>query len=417
MNWSIPRPNTSDDDLAGFDDLLADGVPGPVSAVYDMAGSKIEDASRIQASWSPGKQLTTRYRVHAAGGELDGRRDVVATVGEIPDGAAVVESSGTRVGLWVVPNDPLLTGLPSALHVPTVTRLLSDLGFDRKVRHTRLRAYRPGRRAVVEVDAGDQSIFLKVVPPSDVDSLHRRHRFLSDLLPVPDSLGLDRELGVVVMPALSGVDLRTALRRGDDPPRAAAVAAMLDGLADPPDRWKSRSPVEVVPKVVDLLSRLLPDESGRLQELAGEIGTDVGEPSVAVHGDFHEAQILVDARGPIGLLDVDTFGWGRPGDDAATMLGHLHLLAPGCRKPASAIDLARALNRHWDGLLDPVDLRRKTGAVVLGLATGPFRVQSPDWPGQTLERITRAEDWAKSARRVHERSLIPTSEGSYVAVR
>jgi hypothetical protein len=33
-------------------------------------------------------------------------------------------------------------------------------------------------------------------------------------------------------------------------------------------------------------------------------------------------------------------------------------------------------------------------AVLLGLATGPFRVQQPDWPARTAARLTLAERWA-----------------------
>jgi hypothetical protein len=34
-------------------------------------------------------------------------------------------------------------------------------------------------------------------------------------------------------------------------------------------------------------------------------------------------------------------------------------------------------------------------AVLLGLATDPFRVQQPDWPARTEERIALAEAWAR----------------------
>jgi hypothetical protein len=34
---------------------------------------------------------------------------------------------------------------------------------------------------------------------------------------------------------------------------------------------------------------------------------------------------------------------------------------------------------------------------VLGLATGPFRVQSADWPQETADRISIAEQWVQSA--------------------
>lgn len=415
MKPAHARP--SDDVLKGFDELLAPGLPGPVAAVYETAGSAVESISTMQATWRPGRQVTTRYRITAKGGDLDGRRDVVATIGQIPDGAAVIEGSDTRVGVWVVPNDPHLPGLRSALDVPTVAGLASDLGVRSKVTRTRLRAYRPGRRAVVEVIAGRALLFLKVVPPSEAPDLHERHRLLSDLPLVPDSSGIASDLGIVVMPALPGFDLRATLRSGGPVPSPEEIANVIRGLPDPRNEWERGSPIETLPGIMELLTNLLPSETDRLQRLADDIGPETAVDRVPVHGDFHEAQILVDGGRPVGLIDVDSYGWGRPGDDAATMLGHLHLLAPSCKRTAEVLELARALHRRWDRSLDPVDLRRRTAAVVLGLATGPFRVQSPNWPAETRERITIAEEWVKSARRVDERSLTPTSERSHVAAR
>lgn len=417
MDPKSARPHPTDDALPVFSHLLHEGTPGPVAAVYDAANTTIEDISRIQVSWSPGKNATVRYRIDGNGGELAGRRDLVATVGSIPEGAAVVAGPDGDVGLWVVPNDPLLPGLASALHSPTVARLLSDLGSTEEVAGTRLRSYRPGRRAVVEVSAGGASIFLKVVPPTEARDLHERHRFLTDRLPVPDSLGVSPDLGIVALRALPGLDLRTILRSGGAPPDPSSIAGIAAVLPEPEAGWHARSPIRSVSSIVDLLGRLVPDRQGQLQQLESAIGDEGETERVPVHGDFHEAQIIVNDGQPAGLLDVDTYGWGRPGDDAATMLGHLHLLAPSCESPPEVMRFASALNRHWDASLDAVDLRLRTAAVVLGLATGPFRVQSPGWATETAKRIDAATEWVDSARRVDERSLIPASAGSHTAVR
>jgi hypothetical protein len=270
---------------------------------------------------------------------------------------------------------------------------------------------------VVEVGVGASShMFLKVVPPSEVEGLHQRHRHLADSLPVPDSLGLAKSLGIVVMRAMPGKDLRSALRRGDSPiPEAHALATVVDGLPLPQPDWEASSPTGLVGGVIDLLGRLLPDERERLDFIGGTVDSMARGSRVPVHGDLHEAQILIDGGSPVGLIDVDTYGWGRQGDDAATMLGHLHLLAPGCKSPQQTIELARKLNQLWDTIFDPVQLRISTAAVVLGLATGPFRVQSPNWPDETRARIDAAEQWVESAHQVDERSLIPTSGRSHAA--
>ncbi len=415
MDRTAARPHRpADPELAGFDELIHRPLPGPVAAIYEEAATTVESIALIQSTWRPGKQLTVRYRVSGSRGNLAGDQDMVAVLGRIPDGAAVVEGPDARVGLWLVPNDPLLPGLRSTLDLPTVNRLLSDLGFTDRASRARLRAYRPGRRAVVEVQAGRSSIFLKVVPLSEVGDLHEKHRFLSDYLPVPDSLGVAPHLGVVVMRALPGRDLRSALRAGDHPlPDAGTLARMVEQLPTPPAEWVARSARETLPYVVSLLGRLVPFEAGRLERLVDAIGQERGAERVPVHGDFHAAQILTRGERPIVLLDVDTYGWGHPGDDAATMLAHLHLLAPSCKDPVQTAGLARALNLYWDAVLDPADLRLRTAAVVLGLATGPFRVNRPKWAKETSERIDVAEQWVRSAQRVDERSLIPTSGRSH----
>jgi hypothetical protein len=171
----------------------------------------------------------------------------------------------------------------------------------------------------------------------------------------------------------------------------------------------------MLPGISGLLIRLVPEARERIESLVSEIGLQPGSATVPIHGDFHEAQVLINGSQSVGLLDVDTYGWGRPGADAATMLGHLHLLAPGCR--GDAIGLARGLNRHWDTIFDPIALRLSTACTVLGLATGPFRVQSPRWRGETLARIEVAEQWVHSAHRIDERSLIAISGRSHDRLR
>ncbi|HEX6299028.1 MAG TPA: aminoglycoside phosphotransferase family protein [Acidimicrobiia bacterium] len=411
----LPRLRPTDENLQGFDELLSDW-PEPVMALYADAGSSIRSITKIHATWRPGRSLTMRYRIRAGDGPLNGSHDLLASVGDPGQGALVVKGPGADISVWVLPDDPRLPGLRSALHVPTVQALLRDLGAEGDVAFSRMRSYRPGRRAVVQVEAGGSSIFLKVVPPAEVEELHRKHRHLAGHLPIPDSLGLAPELGIVVLHSVSGVELRRALRDGAHPiPAARAIAGFVAKLPKPAPEWRSKSSLEMLPGVSALLTRLVPEARERIEGLVSEIGPETGSVTVPVHGDFHEGQVLIDGSHPVGLLDVDTYGWGRPGADAATMLGHLHLLAPGCR--GDAIGLARGLNRHWDAIFDPVALRLNIASTVLGLATGPFRVQSSRWRAETLARIEVAEQWVRSAHRVDEKNLIATSGGSHDRLR
>jgi aminoglycoside phosphotransferase (APT) family kinase protein len=176
----------------------------------------------------------------------------------------------------------------------------------------------------------------------------------------------------------------------------------------------TKSPIEKLPRIVDLLARILPDEARRLDRIVEHIGSDDRPADVPVHGDFYGAQILVRDSRPVGLIDVDTFGWGRPADDPAMMLGHLTLLAPTAENPAGVLDYARRLQTLWESIHEPADLRRRIAAVVLGQATGPFRVQRANWPAEVRQRIDTAEGWVKSSSRMRKVSSLAQVDLTFV---
>lgn len=400
MSLSETARVLSKDDLEGVSSLLAEGFPWPVLALYESAGSVVDEAALIQVSWRPGRSVLMRYRVRGSVGSLAGENQVVVSAGDIPEGAVEIEGPGGRVGVWIVPDDPLLPGLRSSLDKSTVTRLLRSLGSSDEVERIRLRSYRPGRRGVIEALAGDTTVYLKVVRPEEAEGLHDKHRYLAERMPVPDSLGISRELGVVVMQSLPGVDLRRVLRSGSSGiPDPGSIVALLDALPEPPGSYPRRSPSDPVPRIVDFLRRVVPDMQEALDELSTVIEIGASE-LVPTHGDFHEAQILMVGSSPVGLIDVDSYGWGGTADDASTMLGHLAMLAQSVPNPRPVLELARDLNSIWDRRMDPVSLRNRTATVILGLATGPFRVQKPGWPDLTRDRVRIAQRWARSAARL-----------------
>lgn len=404
--------------LPGSETLLTDRVPAPVVAVIEEAGSTLISLQAVQSSWWPGKQLIVRYKVTAAGGMLEGSHQIVATAGRLPDGAARVEGPDGAVGVWVVPNDPELPGLPPVLDRATVSRLTADMGCGTSIDSIRFRAYRPGRRAVVQAIGSQHSMFMKVVRPKAAKSLHEKHRHLSALMPVPDSLGYSADLGVVVLPAITGADLRRVLRDGRASlPAPSEVAALIDDLPRPLDDRVTKSPIEKLPRIAQLLSRVVPAEAERLSQIVSTVGPDDRDADVPVHGDFYEAQVLVHNDRPVALIDVDTYGWGRPGDDPAMMIGHLNLLAVSASNPKRVLAFAGRLQELWEAKLDPVDLRRRTAAVILGQATGPFRVQSPEWPSEIVARIDVAQRWVERSLLADKNSLILASGRSHVRPR
>ena len=113
-----------------------------------------------------------------------------------------------------------------------------------------------------------------------------------------------------------------------------------------------------------------------------------------VHGDFHTSQVITDRGRLVGLIDLDTMGIGSRSDDLATMVGQVSTLA---LTGVAYRSYGESLIKQFDRLVDPVDLRYRTASVVVGFATGPFRVQMPDWEIETEKRIRLAEGWVDAA--------------------
>jgi hypothetical protein len=414
---AVSNPRTArlhDPALPAIADLLDEAVPVSVRVALGSQGISVLRADAVQVMWWPGERITVRYAADL-GGRVEGRRQVVATSGAIPVGAAIVESHGTEVGVWTVPHDPALPGLAPATDGPTLRRLLCDLGASARAEPVaRLRAYRPGRRAVVEVSGGGATTFLKLVSPKRVGALHQTHATLARHLPVPHSLGYDEELGLLAMEALPGVSLRRALETPAEPlPTPEVIDRLLDCLPAGAAMSPSRSARDRLARVAGLLIRLVPEEEDAIEALVSGIGQDSCARSVPVHGDLYEGQILVVGGAIAGLVDVETFGMGRAGEDQAAMIGHLSLWQQISTQPERTRRLGSRFLAEWDRRFDPTDLRRRAAAVILSLATGPFRVQSPAWPEETRRRIRLAESWLAGARRIGERSLTSGSWPSH----
>jgi hypothetical protein len=407
------HPRTShleDAEMPLVSTLLGAVIPPPLQTAVATSEGRVTDAEITQVTWWPGKSIAVRYKTMVTGGALAGRQAFVCVAGRIPNGALLVESVEGAVGVWRVPHDPALPGLPSALNHGKATRLLTDLGAQAGPVTTSLVSYRPGRRAVVAVNGGKEGVYLKLVRTNRVEHLHRSHRSLASALPVPESLGYAPDLGLIALQSLPGMTLRAALEDAAQPlPTAEEIVGVVHSLPQPESMRMTTSPIERMPEIAAVLAAVVPELSDVIARLVEHIGEEQSTATTPTHGDFYESQLLVGRGAVVGLLDLDTYGWGRPGDDAATMLGHLSIWAGLSKNPARVLDLGRRLLAIWDRILDPVELRVRTAAVALSLATGPFRVQAASWPGETADRVHIAERWLESANRAHEKSLIPVS--------
>jgi hypothetical protein len=120
-----------------------------------------------------------------------------------------------------------------------------------------------------------------------------------------------------------------------------------------------------------------------------------------VHGDFPEEQVLAHGGRVTGLLDVDDVGPGQLVDDLALMVARVRARAHhGARGRERAHVYEGELLAEFAATVDPDELRRRAAGALLGRATAPFRVQSPDWREASRARIRTAEAeverWARA---------------------
>ncbi len=398
-------PPVLDDPGVPGEHLLGPGATEVVAAVLAPTGGEVERTTPTGTTYHRGRSLTVRHDTVVRW--PDGRRTteelVLSSGRKAPEGALVVSDGEHDVVAWRYPNDPWLPGLAPALDPAAMRALLDGLGFPPGPLRCRCRAYRPGRRAVIEVTGQGVRTFLKVVRPHAAEALHRRHQALAGAVPVPASLGWSPDHGIVVLQALPGRTARQVLAHSGALPRAADLVALLDALPAtdqpaPTSGWR----LDEFAGHVGGIAPALADRTTALAEGLAPFEEEAqAETAVPIHGDLYEAQILVDGGRVLGLLDVDTFGIGRRVDDLATYVGHLVVLATTMPDRRRRIEVhARRLLDGFDRSTDPAVLRARVASVVLGLATGSFRVLERDWEAHTEHRVRIAEDWLASARSV-----------------
>lgn len=362
------------------------------------AGVRLLDHHRRSVHRRGGRSVSHVFeaRIQTA----DERREVLlvahADARGLPDGAFVLEHGDARIAVWRFPHDPYLPGLPPAIDAGRVRELLERLGAPSGTPRLRTRAYRPSRRAVVEITVADNAssrrvLYLKVLSGNRATALADRHRQLVDHVPVPRVIGVADGQGIVALEALTGRTLREAATEGA---AVAEPAALLDlsrrlqasGLVS------DRSPRAFADpgRHVELLCELAPEAERTVRHVADE-ATRVDGPVGVVHGDLHTGQILVDDGAIVGLLDIDGAGDGLLAHDAGRLVAYLQVL--GELRPDAKDRLETYAAEIADVYRPEVGrtaLARATAGAWLALATSAHRSQETDWPATTRRRIERA---------------------------
>ncbi|MGI8459615.1 MAG: aminoglycoside phosphotransferase family protein [Propionibacteriaceae bacterium] len=326
------------------------------------------------------------------------------------DERAVIFADGEReVAVWLHPHDPELPGLPRATQAAPFAALLTEHRvltgrWDRPVRPDQVQlemiGYRPRRRAVlratVQLGAGVWVGYVKVLRPALFADVLRRHDLLLAAgLPAPPVVAATSD-SLLVLAQLPGTPLAHAIFDPEPPVRAEQLVALLDAMPAPIAELARRRPWSAaLDQYAAMILAALPELEPQLSWLTGQIQTGLAgsapgdEPT---HGDFHEGQLFVDHGGISGVLDVDTAGPGRRADDLACLLAHLSTVQRMDKVQAARVQrLIRTWAPVFETRVDPTELRLRTAAVIVSLATGPYRAQEPDWRTETTAMVRRAE--------------------------
>jgi hypothetical protein len=376
---------------------LVDAAPAELlSPLVEQSGGVLLDVTREAVGYRPGRDAHVRLAATVDRAGVVCREGWVVCAGGPSTGTFALEGAAGRVSAWRVRDDPVLLGLRPALDVAAVGELLADLGVPAEGLVLQLLAYRPQRRAVVVATTPTHRLFLKCVPPDKAASLHRRHTACRAAgLPVPNALGYDPGLGLLVLTPLHGDPLRRALL-GDDPaalPPPSDVVALLEQLAAVELDEPARSPLRQARGHGALLRAVLPAEASRVDELLHGVrsATEDDPAQAVVHGDLHDDQLLLLDGRISGVVDVDGAGLGHPADDSANLLAHLIVLR-GLTATGAVHSWLPSLHDALAPRHDPLALQARTAAVLTGLATWPHSQQLADWQHRTSAILTLAEE-------------------------
>ena len=394
------------DHVVNIDDPIlpaAAHITGPhagdlLRPVVEAAGGHLHSFRCTSVQYRPGSNLVARFRVEVSwhGGRPTKDTLVAATTKDGPPAGTVPVTADTpagsiSVGVWRWPFDPALPALGDAVRESGLRRLLQEIGLldDSVPVNIEVVAYRPIERAVLRIRSGEQTLYVKIVRPERASlMLYRYEHLRSHGLPVPTVIAADAGQGWILLEELVGPTLRELIK--SDAPEwvePSRFRRMVQDLAacDPTGLPAVRSRILDAPIHAAMLASVLPSERSRLEHFGAlmrvALNASNQRQTNVIHGDLHEGQVVIDQGRIAGLLDIDDVGPGDPIDDVIVPVGHLRYRASvssgnADRTTALADDLLRAFASDYS----QADLAIGVGAVLIGVATSPFRLQRPDWP-------------------------------------
>lgn len=387
--------------------LTTDAVADLLVAAVQHKGGRLISWQLDHVDSAPNHSTTATYYAevewpYGVRTELLGLSARVGAPSSSDELAEIFVDGDRQVAVWVYPNDPDLPGLATAAYPERLVGLVNSqslIGRQVEAHEVSLTmiGYRPRRRAVVRMAIGrpESVFFIKVLRAKVFDDIVYKHQLLLDAgLPGPDIAATTPDK-LLVLRELPGMPLARAIFREQHPTTAENLINLLDAMPAAVSRLERRAPwADSVEHYVNIVSQALPEEAARLDWLAAQITSGLREippGDEPTHGDFHEGQLHVADGRVVGMLDIDTIGPGRRADDLACLIAHLSTIQGMNAQQAQRV---RALLGEWvpvfDERVDPVELRLRAAAVIVSLATGPYRGQEPNWQKKTSEVVGAA---------------------------
>ncbi|GAA1872117.1 hypothetical protein GCM10009715_18730 [Paeniglutamicibacter psychrophenolicus] len=373
-------------------------LPAAIPELVRRLGGRVHtgnwdyEANRLRIQHRPGAGISAMYRMPAGTGfnELGVSTEAIRVPGVAATRVfATNRTPGVTVSGWIHPHDPRLPALAQAADRAFVQETWGEAELLTKLK---IVAYRPLRRAVLRATFTTRgplriarTIYLKVGRPQAIEALNRRHELLAGTpVPVPPVLG-PAIAGVLALEAGIGESLSAAIRPhsgADLDPRD--FISLLDALPGSVMELKPRAAwSDSTRRYQQAAALALPHRAGRIEELTGRIeahlaASDRGD-KVPAHGDFYDANILLDGGKITALLDLDSLGPGYRVDDLACLLGHLAILPTLGEKNDGAAGALERFAAVFERGVDPRALWARSAAVALTLIAGSRGLGGERW--------------------------------------